>query len=358
MMKNIAKALVGAVAGLMFCATTYAQDLPKTNLKVIGPQSRGVSWHLIVKPFWDEKLPELSNNQIQPDLVSMTELGLKGPEIFRLVKMGMADLGVMVMGYASGEVPELDGFDLAGAIQDVDTLKKAADSYAPIVNDVMQKRVGVRVLGYFPLGQQGLWCATPIGGIKDLQGKKIRVFATTQADFVKSVGGTPVTMPATEVPASLQRKVIDCAVTGLLSGNIGKWPEVATHLYPINLGWAMMTVFANEKSWARMDPKVKEFLVDKIQNVMITGAWDVAREGDQQGIWCSTGDGRCSWGQEHNVTRFDMELVPYSEADDVVRKEMMEQTALPEFAGRCGAECAAAWNETVGQVLGMTAKAK
>ncbi|WP_316980133.1 TRAP transporter substrate-binding protein [Shumkonia mesophila] len=358
MKAKISTAILSIFAAWLFSAASSAQNLPDVKLKVIGPQSRGVAWHLIVKPFWDEELPKLSNGAIQPDLASITELGLSGSEVFRLLKMGVADLGIIVMGYASGEVPELDGFDLAGAVPNVEALGAVTTAYGPVVNDIMLKRVGLRVLGYFPLGQQGLWCSTPISGIGDLKGKKVRVFATTQADFVVALGGSPVTMPATEVPASLQRKVIDCAVTGLLSGNIGKWPEVTSHLYPINFGWAMMTVVINQKSWDRLGKNVQDFLTDKIQNVMIARAWDLARESDDQGIWCSTGDSRCSWGSKESVTRYNIKLVPYTDSDDAIRKRALEEAALPEFAKRCGAECTSAWNTAAGKALGVQAKAK
>ena len=110
------------------------------------------------------------------------------------------------------------------------------DAYTPVINDIMSNRIGVVMISLWPTVQQSVWCAVPIKGMADLKGKKIRVFAKTQADFLKAVGASPVTMAFSEVVPALQRKVVDCAVTGTLSGNIAKWPEVATHLYPINVG--------------------------------------------------------------------------------------------------------------------------
>jgi hypothetical protein len=49
-----------------------------------------------------------------------------------------------------------------------------------------------------------------------------------------------------------------------------------------------------------------------------------------------------------------MTLVPMTEADDALRAEAVKAAILPEFADRCGADCVATWNETIGQTLGMT----
>jgi TRAP-type transport system periplasmic protein len=346
-----------ATAAMLSASPLQAQDLPETHLKIIGPHTQTLTWKASMQPFWDEELPEMSEGRITADLVSMTELGLKGPEVFRLIKLGVSDLGATGTGYASGEIPELDGFDLSGVIQDIGTLRQVVEAYSPVIDDIMRERAGVRMLAVWPTVQQSLWCTEPISGIDGLQGKKVRVFATTQADFMKAVGASTITMPPSEVPTALQRGVMDCAITGTLSGNQTKWPEVATHLYPINLGWSLWILTANEQSWSGLDEGVRDFIMDKLQNVMIERAWELAEAGTNQGVWCTVGDQRCAWGPKEGVTRYDIELVPYTEEDDERRRELVQEVALPEFARRCGPECTARWNETVGKVLGMTAEA-
>ena len=69
------------------------------------------------------------------------------------------------------------------------------------------------------------------------------------ATFVTGVGGTPITMSSAEVVTAVQRKVIDCAITGTTSGNTGKWPEVTTHLLPLYMGWAQRCGAECVKEW-------------------------------------------------------------------------------------------------------------
>jgi len=339
------------------CQAMAADDLPAASFKVIGPQKETLTWKAAMNPFFSKELPELSGGRITPNLVSMTDLGLKGAEVFRMMKIGIAELGATGTSYAAGEIPELDGLDLAGLVQDSKTLQKVVDAYTPVLNEVMAKRAGVRTLAIWPTVAQVMWCSTPINGIADLKGKKIRTLGTTQADFVRAVGGEPITMSPAEVPTSMQRGVIDCAITGSESGYRAKWPEIATHLYPINLGWSLWILVANEKAWQKMDPKVRDFVLQKIKDVMVKRAWDIAQEGTDQGIWCTVGDQRCAAGK-NNAPVYNLKLVPYTDADDAARKKAVSDAVLPAFAKRCGAECVKNWNATVGKVLGVTAAAK
>jgi len=360
MMKSSLKLLGGAiVAGSIATASAVsAQDLPATNFKVIGPWSNSTTWLLNIEPFWNEHMPEASNGKVTADLTSMTEMGLKGPEIFRLIKIGVADIGTTVTGYASGEVPELDGMDLSGVNLTIDDLRKSVEAFQPRMREIMMNRVGVRPLAIWPTVLQGIWCAVPISGIEDLKGKKVRVFATTQSDFMEAVGATPVTMAFSEVVPAMQRKVIECAVTGTLSGNLAKWPEVATHMYPLAMGWSLWMATANEKSWQAKPAAVREFTQKQHKEVLEAKAWKIADEGSMEGLWCSTGDSRCTWGEEQKVTRYNRTHVPVTKEDSAKLAKMVQDVALPKFAERCGAECTKTWNETIGAALDLKAAPK
>jgi hypothetical protein len=52
-----------------------------------------------------------------------------------------------------------------------------------------------------------------------------------------------------------------------------------------------------------------------------------------------------------------MTLVEPSEADLKARDSIATEVVLARWAERCGADCAANWNETVGPILGLTAAA-
>ena len=48
-----------------------------------------------------------------------------------------------------------------------------------------------------------------------------------------------------------------------------------------------------------------------------------------------------------------MTIVPVSEADRKLHRELMESVVLVNFGKRCGKECAREWNDTVGKVVNL-----
>ena len=160
------------------------------------------------------------------------------------------------------------------------------------------------------------------------------------ADFVGAIGAIPVSMAFGEVVPALQRHVIDCAVTGTVAGNLAKWTEVTTHVYPLVIGWGMHATIANEAWWDSIDPVTQAWLYAKVQEMVAVG-WQQALIGTNQGLWCSTGDKRCKLNsvKPKAMTSAKLTLVPLTDADMKMAQNLIAKYALPKFAKRCGANC-------------------
>jgi TRAP-type C4-dicarboxylate transport system substrate-binding protein len=213
----------------------------------------------------------------------------------------------------------------------------------------MEEGWNAKLLGIGGNPPQVFWCRDELSGLGDLDGRKIRVFNATMTDFVEGVGGTTVNMPFAEVVPALQRGVVDCAVTGSLSGNTARWWEVATHLYPLSMGWSINAHAMNLDSWNALDPAVQEFLLARFESYE-DKMWETIRLATEEGITCNIGEEPCTIG-----IMADMTLVPVAEADAEAHAELMESAVLEGWARRCGSECVATWNETVGEAVGLTA---
>jgi TRAP-type C4-dicarboxylate transport system substrate-binding protein len=335
-----------------------AQDLPKTKIRVLGIWSNTPAWSLLQKPFWSQQVPALSGGKIEVELVSMTELNMQGPEAFRHLKAGLVDIVDMIANYAAGDAPELDGMDLAGVAPDVDLEVKAINAYAPAVRSKLENVVGVVPLAMGPSLAQVFWCKGDVKSLDDLKGKKIRGSSATLADLVKGLGGTPITMSFGEVPSALQRGVIDCVITGTLSGNTGKLFEVADHIYPLIVGWAPWIRAANKASWDKLDPKVRAWLQLATDKVFVPAANKLARDATNQGLWCSAGDSRCEWAGQHGIAKANMKLVDVSDADKKTLAAVVEKNVLPNFAKSCGPDCTKKWNDTIGNVMHLKMQAQ
>ena len=336
------------LSGLMG-SVAPAADLPETKLKFVGFVSNNVLYSDLELPFMTEKMAEMSGGAVTVDLVPQEQLGLKGTELLRLLKNGSLEYASGNISYMAPDSPKFEGLDLAGLTLTLDEARAVATAYKPVLNELSGEMFNTKILALGANPPQVFWCREPISGIGDIAGKKVRVFNQTLADFVTGAGGTTVNIPFVDVVPALQRGVADCAVTGTLSGNTAKWPEVTTHIYPMTVGWSITFWVVNLDVWNAYPPEIQEFLTtafDEFENE----AWALAARTTAEGLNCNLGNDPCELG-----IKSDMTLVELGPTDMDVHAKIMQDFVVKNWAARCGAECAEEWNATVGKVVGMTA---
>ncbi len=325
-----------------------ADSMPKTKLNVVGTWANLSIYKEREYPFWTKTVPDKSNGSVTAEIKAFTEMGLKGGEVFRLMRKGVIDFGSTVLGYVAGDDPENEAVDLAGFSADISIAREVTEAYKPILSKLYEEKYGIKLLAVFPFHAQVMYCKSPIQTLSDLKGKKVRTFSKSLSEFVGAVGGTGVNIPFGEVVPALQKGVADCAITGALSGNLAKWYEVTSHLYALPVGWSMVMHGVNLKSWNKLPKSVQEFLTSEI-DLWEDSVWDAANAETQTGISCNTG-GNCTGGNPAS-----MKLIPVSDSDREKLREIMETVIVPKWAQRCGSDCVDKWNNTVGKVVGMKA---
>jgi len=344
------KIFATTLGALALVGTTFAvsaADLPATQLKVIGLQSHLNSYKTGEVPFWNERIPKESGGRVTARLTAQDVHGLKGPEILRLMKLGVIDFASAVLSYMASDNPQFEAIDLPGLSPNMATTRKIADTYKPVLAEIMEKQYGVKLLMLFPSPPQVLWCRTPISSAADLKGKSVRVFSKSMSDMLSGLGATAVTMPFGEVIPALERKAIDCGITGTLSGNTAKLFEVTSHLYPLYQGWSMHFHGASLEAWNGLAPEVRDFLTKQFE-WFNDRLWSVIAEEEQDGINCSIGKDPCKFGYKGKMT-----LVDVSPEDLKKQKEILNATILPDWGKRCGKDCAIKFNQTIGKVTGL-----
>src|SRR5260370_1284520 len=219
----------GIVAGSLVAFSLSAQDLPKTQFKVIGLNSPTVASIVDEVPFWRETLPKASNGAIGADITPLNQMGIDDKTIPRLLRLG--------------------GMDFAGS----------------------------------------------------------------------------------------------------LSGNTAGWPEVTKSLYPMSLGWSINVMAVNLNTWNRLDRRVQNFLLEQVRTYE-NKMWGTLKKATAEADNCNTGKQPCTMGKLANIT-----IVPVKPAEAETHKKLVESAVLAGWAKRCGAECAAEWNNTAGRTLGLKA---
>ena len=336
-------------AGAMLGTAVQAQDLPKTQLKIVGGLSNLSAYQEYEVPFWTKTVPELSKGQITAEIKGFNEMGLKGPELLRLMTQGVVPFGTATMSYFASDNPVNEAIDLAGLAPDAATARKITDAYMPTYAQFYSGTANVKLLGISTYPAQVLFCNAEITGLESIKGKKVRTSSRTQAEFVEALGGTSVTMAFGEVVPAMQNKVVDCAITGSLSGYSAKWYEVATHLYALPINWNQQIHAVSNKVWTGLDPKVQKFVETNIKT-MIDSIWDAAAKQTQQGYDCNTGAAACTL-----AVKGKMKLVTPTDADRALLKKVLNEQVLPKWASRTRDTYVTAWNKDVGPIIGVTA---
>ena len=330
-------------------AAAIAQDLPKQTFKVVGTWSNLTNWQMNEQPFWTKVLPEASKGQLTANVQSLSELGLKGTEIIRLLKLGLFDFAHGVTIYIA-EDAVVEGIDIAGVAKDFATAKKTTEVYGDITADAFAKKYGAKILGYYTWPAQMFYCNSPIKSLADIKGKKVRVQGTSQGDLVEGLGGIGVTIPFAEVVPALQRGTVDCGITGTMPAFNAGWHEVTTHVLTLPVGFTISFTAVSLASWSKIDDKTKAFIETEMKKAH-EGFWKVIVDVNDHGLACTTGTGPCTAGKPGKLVK-----VEPSAADRTALDKAMQDVVLKRWAKRCGsAECIKGWNDTIGKVVGLTA---
>lgn len=339
--------VAAGLAVFALAGPAQAADLPKTNISVVGSIGVLSMYKQMEQPFWTKTIAAKSGGAITAKVKPFNELGFKGGEVFNLVSKGTIPMAHVVLPYTAGAVPANESADLVGVVSSVAELQKAANAFRAYHAEFLAKKYGVKLLGYGTYHSQVIYCRQPFKSIADLKGRKVRAAGASQQVFVKYLGGSPVSMAFSEVQPALANGVIDCAITGALSGYFAKWHQSAKFISAMPINHGLIAHVANLKWWNSLDPKVQKLLETEIA-ALEAEMFALAAKETEIGLACNT-KGPCAIGKPAGMT-----LVVVTPEDVALRKKALTDAVLPAFKKRCGDDCADQWNKTVGKAMGVT----
>jgi TRAP-type transport system periplasmic protein len=354
-MKFRVPSLIAATAAI--ASTAMAAELPTlpagakvTVVAVTQPLPVQPQLLRVDVPVLKELVAQKSGGRVEFQLSTHAERNLSGTEIVRLVRSGQVDMGASTLTTLSGDVPFLDGIDLAGLAPEITTARKIAKAVIPAANKELEK-FNSKILQIYPFPAQEIFCRATMSSFGDLKGRKIRTFGNSLNDLVQAIGGQPVSIGFPEVYSALERGVVDCAITGTGSGNAAKWPEVTTHIYNLPVAWALSGYMVNLTWWNKLDPQVRGF-IEKAMEIVEERQWALGAEATRDGIDCNIGN--AAGCKIHNlVSSKPMTEVKPSAADQALLKEIFVKNVLPGWVKRCGARCGDIYNEVIAPISGV-----
>jgi TRAP-type C4-dicarboxylate transport system substrate-binding protein len=342
-MKRLALATLLAAS----IGNAFAADVKLVAVTQVSPTLP--QYTRVDQPVLRDGLQKASNGRIEVKLASWPEMNVGGPEVLRLVRSGQVDIAAVPLTTVSGDVPLLDGADLAGMNLEIGQARKVANGIVPYANAELEK-LGIKLVATYPFSGQMLFCRKPIAQLTDIKNLKVRTFGPSSTELVKALGGQPVSMAFGEVYTALERGTVDCAITGSGSGNGVKWPEVTTHLYTQPLFWAVSGYFVNLNWWNKLAAQDRALIEKTLLDVQ-DKQWALGLEATLDGVACNTG--KAEGCKIHTLAKRPMvDVAPRGDVRAAIQKEL-EEDVLPGWLKRCGEKCNKVYAEVIVPITGI-----
>jgi TRAP-type C4-dicarboxylate transport system substrate-binding protein len=336
-------------AALLTMAAPRAEE--PLRLKVIGGLADVSQFVRYEEPFWRKRLAELTDGKVVGEIAAFDRAGFRAEEMLQLMRLGVVPFGTALLAVVSSEEPEFNAVDLPALNPDFASLRQTVRLYRPHLRRILQERYGIELLAVYTYPAQVTWCRRPFTGLADLAGRRIRTSSVGQTEMFEALGATPVVIPFAGIVQALRSGVVECAVTGTLSGNAVGLQNVTSHIHSMALTWGVSVFGANQEAWRALPAELRSTIETGLAELE-DNIWEGAARETGEGLDCNAGRAACTAGQRGNMT-----VVPVTPADDARRRSLLVQTVLPRWVDRCGADCADAWNRYLGPALGIPAYA-
>jgi TRAP-type C4-dicarboxylate transport system substrate-binding protein len=252
----------------------------------------------------------------------------------------------------STEEPEFNAIDLPAVNPDIAALRRSVAAFRGHLTETLRDRYDVELIGVYVYPAQVVFCRRPFSSLADLSGRRIRTSSVGQSEMFAALGATPVVIPFAEIVSAIRSGVVECAVTGTLSGNDIGLHEVTTHVHSMAITWGLSIFGANLGTWNALPEWARDTIRTEVAKLE-ADIWDAADRETGEGLACNAGQPSCRNGRRGNMV-----IVPVSETDEQRRRQLLTDSILPGWVRRCGTECVDAWNKTLAPVLGIRARAE
>lgn len=345
---------IGFVLGMILldsAAMPGRADEDPIQLKVVGGLAGVSQYTRFEAPFWTHDVLQLTQGRVQVDIHPFDRSGLPGQEMLKLMRLGVVPFGTALLALTSGDEPELNAVDLPTLNPDMTSLRNTVRLYRPHLHEILHQRYGIELLAIYTYPAQVLHCTQRFTTLRDLTGRRVRTSSVGQSEMMSALGAIPVVTAFSEVVSAVKSNVVDCAITGTMSGNQIGLPEVTSYISPMAISWGLSFFGANESVWNQLPPDIRDILRTGINRLEVA-IWSAADRETADGLACDIGSAECVGGK-----LFHMNVVPIG-ADDKAQSNLFTTKILPQWIQRCGDDCVGAWNATLGPSMGIHATAQ
>lgn len=280
-MQVLKRCLLLTLAMVMSAAPAWAEKTMKLDLNAIYGSN---SFHTVGAMNFAELAKKHSNGSVDITVHPGGSLGFKGPELLKAVKDAQLPMSDILMGVVSGSehVFGLSSLPrLAGSFEEAKALyNDSKPLYQKAAANWNQK-----FLYAAPWPPSGLVTQKAVAATADIKGLKTRTYDKNGANFLRELGGAPLSLPWGEVYSSLRTGMIDSVLTSAESAKNGKFWEVLDHFTNINYAFPLNMITVNMDYWNAMS-KAQQDAILKAASETESAQWEAseAKTRDALGI--------------------------------------------------------------------------
>ncbi|MEJ8570621.1 TRAP transporter substrate-binding protein DctP [Microbaculum marinum] len=253
--------VLGAMA---IAATAFAAPAHAETLTLLSSWDESYNAVPVFAQAFAEQVTEKSGGELTVEM--------RGPETvppfeqLQPVSAGLFDMLFTHGAYHLGETAMAFGMD---AVVDDPEARRQSGIYDVI--DAHYQSRNLKLIGVFSAASgYHILLKQPIGDDGGLEGRKIRASGTYH-DLVNELGGSVVTLPASEIYSSLERGVVDGAAWPVFGAMDYKWFEVADYMTRPTFGVTNLTLLMNLDKWNALTEEQQTLLVDTAKQLEIDG---------------------------------------------------------------------------------------
>jgi TRAP-type C4-dicarboxylate transport system substrate-binding protein len=201
-------ALLSAATIAFGLGATAAQSQDAVTLRFASAFSPMSANNQISVPAFIAAVEEASEGTLKIEHYPGGTIGGSPVQQLAMVEAGTADIAEVVVAYTPNRFPELGLFELPYLAES--NVEAGLAAYKLYEKDLVSGLDDLMLVGIIMSGPYGTSATSPLTGLSDLSGKRIRAAGPIQTDIVTRLGGTPVgNVPAPGIAENISRGLLD-----------------------------------------------------------------------------------------------------------------------------------------------------
>lgn len=250
-------AIAGALAaGLGLSGVSQAQET--VTLRFASAFSPMSANNQLSVPAFIAAVEEASEGTLKIEHYPGGTIGGSPVQQLSMVEAGTADIAEVVVAYTPNRFPELGLFELPFLAET--NVEAGLAAFKLYEKGLLSGLDDLMLVGIIMSGPYGISATSPIGGLADLRGKRIRAAGPIQTDIVSRLGATPVgNVAAPAIAENISRGLLDGTL--MTPGNLFNFriaDAAKNHHWELALGSVAVIFPMRRDTFENLPPKAKE----------------------------------------------------------------------------------------------------